>query len=154
MQKKIVLCLAEALLSDADDQGRAIPPERGWLEGVVDDFDKMLGAGSPDIRRGMTALVLAIETLPSLVVRKVTRMSELPLAERVAYLGALESSRVGLLAMVFMAFKLPLAMIAYDHGEGLACAGLGRSDLSVPRGNVPVPKPEGAVLSPREGVRA
>jgi hypothetical protein len=53
-------------------------------------------------------------------------MSRLPLERRVAYLEALESSRVGLLAMLLVAFKVPLSIPAFEEGDELASTGFDR----------------------------
>jgi hypothetical protein len=145
-QRRIVRAVAEALLSDADESGRPIPPRTSWLDAVLDDFDKMLGAASPDIRRGFLALSVVVETLPPVMIGSLHRMSQLPLAERIIYLQAIEGSRIGLMAALLVAFKIPLTMIAYDQGEALAMTGFDRASLSTRRDGAPVVQPEGTLV--------
>ena len=145
-QRRIVRAIAQALLSDADESGHPTPPDDRWLDEVVDDFDKMVGAGSPDIRRGFFALTLLIERLPTVVMGSIRPASKLSLADRIAFLEALESSRIGLMATLMVAFKIPITMIAYDQGEALAMTGFDRPTLASPRGKVPIRKPKGSLL--------
>jgi hypothetical protein len=145
-QRVIVRAFAEAMLSDADDRGRPIPPDPVWVERVVDEYDKTVGADSPVIRRGVAAIAMALDTLPAVVIGLPRRMSRLPLAERIAYLEALESSRLGLISTLLASLKIPIVMIAYDEGEALALTGFDRPDLTTPRGRAPILEPKGPLV--------
>ena len=91
-------------------------------------MDDALGRASSDLRRGFVLLSLLMEWLPLFLVGAPSRMSRLPLARRVAYLEALETSRFGLLAMLLVAFKVPLSIPAFEQGEELASTGFDRPD--------------------------
>ena len=102
-------------------------------------LDDALGRSSPDLRRGFALLSLALEWLPIFVVGAPGRMSRLPLDRRVAYLEALETSRVGWLSMLLVAFKVPLAIAAFEEGEELASTGFDRPTLSSRRARPSLP---------------
>lgn len=138
--------LSEALFSDEDASGVPVPPSPELLERVVEEFDYTVGAASSDLRRGFVVLCGLIETLPAAVVGKPTRMSRMPLAARIDYLRALEHSRVGLLATLLVAFKIPLVMVAYDQGAELVLTGFDRPTLSHSRGSEPVREPRGPLV--------
>jgi hypothetical protein len=125
-QRRVTVAVTEAVLSDEDDDGELVPgsPEAcaraaGWM-------DDALGRSSVDLRRGFLLLSFLIEWLPLVILRTPTRMTRLPLARRVSYLEALESSRVGLLSMLLVAFKVPLSIPAFEEGDELASTGFDR----------------------------
>ena len=62
-------------------------------------------------------VVVALLVLPLFVIGALSRMSRLSLDERVRFLEALESSRVGLVAMLFVAIKVPMSIPALEEGE-------------------------------------
>ncbi|MEJ7731883.1 MAG: hypothetical protein WKG00_22065 [Polyangiaceae bacterium] len=121
-----VRATTEALLCDEDARGRLQPPRDGLVNDVVDEFDHSVGRGSIDLRRGYRVLAFVLEWLPIFVIRKPARMSRMSLDDRVAYLEGLESSRVGLLVMLYVAFKVPLCIPAFEEGEELALTGFDR----------------------------
>lgn len=121
--------LVEALFSDEDPDTGLRPARPELAERVVDEFDVMIGAGSIDLRRGFSFLVLAIEWLPLFVIGAFSRASRLPLARRLAYLQALEHSRIGLITMLFVGLKLPLTMLAFETGPELRLTGFDRPSL-------------------------
>lgn len=150
-QRVIVRALSEALFSDDAPDGAPVPPPADLLDRVVEEFDFTVGAASPDLRRGFTVLCGLIETLPGIVIGTPARMSRLPLPARIDYLRALEGSRIGLLATLLVAFKIPLVMVAYDQGKELALTGFDRATLSLSRGNDPIREPRGPlVVVPKE----
>ena len=120
------LAAAEALLADVDDAGNIVPAPRELCERAVIAFDRSIGRGSKDLRRGFAVLTLALEIAPLLVIGAFSRMSRLPIDRRVAYLEALETSRIGLLSMLFVAFKVPLCIPAFEDGAELALTGFDR----------------------------
>ena len=71
-----------------------------------------------------------------------SRMSRLPIARRVAYLEALEASRVGLFTMIAVAFKVPLVLAAFEAPEELAAIGYDRGDIFAKR--LPIVRRDGA----------
>jgi hypothetical protein len=60
-------------------------------------------------------------------------MSRLPLERRLAYLEALEASRIGWLSMLLVAVKVPLCIPAFEEGEELRSTGFDRESLSARR---------------------
>jgi hypothetical protein len=62
-----------------------------------------------------------------------SRASRLPVARRLAYLHRLEHAKFALLATLFVAFKLPLTMIAFELGPELGSTGFDRATISTPR---------------------
>ena len=125
--------VTEAMLSDEDDAGQLVPGSAVACARAVSWLDDSLGRSSPDLRRGFAFLSLVIDWLPIFVIGAPSRMTRLPLARRVAYLEALESSRVGLLAMLLIAFKVPLSMAAFEEGDELASTGFDRPDTTARR---------------------
>jgi len=89
-------------------------------------MDLLIGAGSPDLRRGFRFLTWLIDWLPVLVIGAFSRASRLPLERRLAFLDALEHARIGLLTTLLIAFKLPLTMIAFETGPELHLTGFDR----------------------------
>jgi len=137
----IVQAFCEALLSDEDDRGRVLAPPASVVDRVMAEYDLMVGAGSLTLRAGMKALARMLNRLPAVVLGEWVPMTELTLPERIVYLEALENSRVGLMATAVIAFKIPLSMLAYEQGEGLALMGFERPTIQTPRGDVPIPEP-------------
>jgi hypothetical protein len=131
-RRRSIAALAEALFSDENEDGLA-PAPAGLCERVAEEFDLLIGAGSSDLRRGFRVLAFLVEWLPILVLGDLSRASRLPLGRRLAYLYRLEHARFALIATLFIAFKLPLTMIAYELGPELASTGFDRATISTPR---------------------
>jgi hypothetical protein len=72
------------------------------------------------------------------MVGEFSRASRLPLARRLAYLHRLEHARFALIATLFVAFKLPLTMIAFELSPELALTGFDRPTISTPRRSLKV----------------
>jgi hypothetical protein len=132
-QRRVALAVTEAVLADEDDRGQPIPASPEACARAVRWLDDALGRSSADLRRGFMVLALLIEWLPLCVVLAPSRMSRLPLARRVAYLEALESSRIGLLPMLLVAFKVPLSIPGFEEGEELASTGFDRPTTAARR---------------------
>jgi len=131
-QRRIVAALVEALFSSESDAGlAAAPPE--LAERVTGEFDLFIGAGSPDLHRGYRLLVWLIEWLPIVILGAVSRASRLPLARRLAYLDRLEHAKIGLLATLLIAFKIPLTMLVFELGDELRGTGFDRDTVATPR---------------------
>lgn len=132
--RAVVRALVDALFSDEDDDSGLSPARPDLAERVVDEFDLFIGAGSTDLRRGFVLLLLAIEWLPFFAIGAFSRASRLPLARRLAYLQALEHSKLGLFTMLFVGLKLPLTMLAFETGPELRATGFDRPSLGSRRG--------------------
>jgi hypothetical protein len=131
-QRRAIAALAEALFSNESAEG-LVPAPAALAERVADEFDLLVGAGSADLRRGFRALAFLVEWLPILILGELARASRLPLARRLAYLHRLEHAKFALLATLFVAFKLPLTMIAFEVGDELGSTGFDRATISTPR---------------------
>lgn len=125
----VLRALIDALFSDEHPDSGLIPARPELAERTLDEFDLFIGAASTDLRRGFGLLVFAIEWLPLFVIGAFSRASRLPLARRLAYLEALERSRIGLVTMLFVGLKLPLTIIAYETGPELRLTGFDRPSL-------------------------
>jgi hypothetical protein len=131
-RRRTIAALAEALFSDENAFGLVpAPPE--LAERVADEFDLLVGAGSSDLRRGFGLLAFLVEWFPIFVIGEFSRASRLPLARRLAYLHRLEHAKIALIATLFVAFKLPLTMIAFELSPELGLTGFDRATISTPR---------------------
>ncbi|HKQ71986.1 MAG TPA: hypothetical protein VJT73_21725 [Polyangiaceae bacterium] len=131
-RQKTIAALAEALLSEETDRG-LVGASADLTARVADEFDLLIGAGSPDLRRGFCVLAWLIEWLPIVMIGVLSRASRLPLARRLAYLERLEQAKIALLATLLVAFKLPITMLAFEMAPELAVTGFDRDTISTPR---------------------
>lgn len=131
--RRIAWAFTEALLADEDERGALVPASPEACARAVGGLDDSLGRSSTDLRRGFAALAILLELLPLFVIGAPSRMSRLPLERRLAYLEALEQSRIGLLCMLLVAFKIPLSVPAFEDGEELRSTGFDREHLSARR---------------------
>jgi hypothetical protein len=131
-RRRTIASLVEALFSSESESGLVpAPPE--LTARVADEFDLLVGAGSSDLRRGFGLLAFLVEWLPLFMLGELSRASRLSLARRLAYLHRLEHARFALIATLFVAFKLPLTMIAFELAPELALTGFDRATISTPR---------------------
>lgn len=131
--KPICRAVTEAILCDEDERGELVPPDAATVDRVVHKLDLWLGTGSSQLANGFLALCAAVESLPLAVVGSPSRMTKLPLKERLHYLEKLEESENGLFSMLLVAFKIPLATAAFEEGELLRSTGFDRPNLIAPR---------------------
>jgi hypothetical protein len=124
--ERVAAAVVEAVLCDEDDEGRLVPPDAETCARSVAILADMVGRGSSDLRRGFGVLSLLMEWLPIVVLGVPSRMSALPLDRRLAYLEALESSRIGWFPMLLVAFKVPLCIPGFEEGKELADTGFDR----------------------------
>ena len=129
-QRRVMVAVTEALLADEDPAGTLLPGDAAACARAAAWMDDSLGRSSGDLRRGFVVLSLAMEWLPLFLLGVPSRMSRLPLARRITYLEALEASRFGLLSMLLVAFKVPLAIPAFEEGDELASTGFDRPTLA------------------------
>jgi hypothetical protein len=135
--ERVAYAVLEAIMSDEDDDGRLVPGAPEMCARAVGVLGDTVGRGSSDLRRGFGVLAFLMEWLPLVVIGKPSRATSLPLAERVRYLEALESSKVGWFSMLFVAFKVPMCIPAFEEGEELASTGFDRPD-TVARRSLPM----------------
>ena len=131
--RRIVHAYAEAMFADGDDAGTIIPATPEVCARATTWLDHASGRASSDLRRGLNVLAWLLELLPLFVIGAFSRMSRLPVARRVAYLEALEKSRLGLLAMLLLAFKIPLGIVVFEEGEELTSTGFDRPSTTTRR---------------------
>lgn len=141
--RRVAYAVIEAILADEGEDGVIIPGRAAACTRAVAALDDALGRSSPDLRRGFGVLALLMEWLPLFVIGAFSRASTLPIARRVAYLEGLETSRIGWLSMLFVAFKIPMAVQAFEDPEELRTTGFERPDM-VTRRRLPVSRSEGA----------
>jgi hypothetical protein len=151
-QRRVAVAVTEAVLADEGAGGDLVPGDAAACERAARWMDDALGRSSADLRRGFWVLSLLLEWLPPFLIRAPSRMSRLPLARRVAYLEALESSRVGLLSMLLVAFKVPLCIPAFEEGAELSATGFDRPGTASRRRLVVASEgtPEGTPERPAE----
>jgi hypothetical protein len=121
------------MLCDETGTGELVPARPELCERAVGWLDRSLAGNSPELRRGFVVLALILEVLPLFIIGAFGRMSRLPLVRRLAYLEALETSRIGLLAMLVVAFKVPLCVPAFEEGEELSTTGFDRETTATRR---------------------
>jgi hypothetical protein len=132
-QRDVMTAFVEAILADEDAHGELVPGRAETCARATRWMDEALGGASADLRRGYFFLSIFMEWLPLFLIGAPSRMSRLPLARRIAYLEALESSRSGLLSMLFVGFKVPLGIPAFEEGEELASTGFDRPSTAARR---------------------
>jgi hypothetical protein len=128
-ERGVVAALVEALLS-SEENGSLAPPPGQVTSRVVREFDDWIACGGINLPYGFSAILLVIEVLPVFLTGKLSRMSRLPLPARVEYLEALEATRIGLLATLLIAVKVPLLMLCYEVGDELLRTGFDRPSLA------------------------
>jgi hypothetical protein len=139
--RRILYAFAEAMLCGEDETGALIPGPSEACSRGVDALSMAVAVSSSDLRRGYAVLLTLLDLLPLFVIGTPGRMSRLPLDRRVAYLEALEASRVGLLAMLFVAIKVPLCIPLFEEGEELALTGFDRPSTASRRALPVLPVP-------------
>ncbi|HEU4412070.1 MAG TPA: hypothetical protein VFS43_42910 [Polyangiaceae bacterium] len=125
--------VVEALLADRDARGALVAPPAAECDRLVGEFALWVASGSNNVLTGFRLFFVLLEILPPFVVGRLAPMTRLSLAERVAYFEALEGSRLGLLASLFVAVKLPLCALAYEGGDSLSLTGFDRTGIAVRR---------------------
>lgn len=143
--RNVAHAASEALFAEEDKEGKIQPGSREVCERAVRGLDRSVALASSDVRRAFGLLTILLEWLPLFVIGAPHRMSRLPIDARVRYLEALESHRIGLFAMLLVAFKVPLAIPAFEEGEELALTGFDREHTAARR-KLPVAKPVEARL--------
>lgn len=124
--ERVALAVIEAIMSDEDESGALVPGRPAMCARAVSVLSDTVGRGSSDLRRGFGVLAFFMEFLPLFVIGAPSRMSNLSLERRLAYLEALESSRIGWLSMLLVAFKVPMAIPAFEEDDELAETGFDR----------------------------
>lgn len=132
-RRRAVTALLEAMLSSATEEGIIVPAPSSLTERVANEFDLTIGAGSSDLRRGFWLLTIVLEWLPLIILGEFSRASRLPMGRRLVYLQALEHSKSATIASLFVAFKLPITLLAFELGDELMLTGFDRPTIASPR---------------------
>lgn len=128
--ERVAWAAMEAMLADEDAAGNLVPGSAAACERGVMWLTLATGQASGDVRRGFGLLTFCLQWLPLFVIGAPRRMTSLSLAERIRYLEALETHRIGLLAMLMLAFKVPMGIAAFEEGEELRSTGFDRADTT------------------------
>jgi hypothetical protein len=131
--RRVVQAFAEALLADEDEEGNLVPPRPALCARALAELDHAVGRSSSDLRRGFGVLTFVLEWLPLFILGEFSRMSTLPLDKRIAYLEALETSKVGWFPLLVVAIKVPLTIPAFEQEELLRETGFDRPDTAAKR---------------------
>jgi hypothetical protein len=142
--RRLAVAFVEALGADDAPRGSAalvgvvepgalVPLRSEKVAWVVDELEQWTSCGSTSIRLGFRSLLWVLEFLPPFLVGRWSRASRLPLAERIAFFEAAESSRFGLLTGAMIGLKVPLVSLLYEEGEELHETGFDRETTSTPR---------------------
>jgi hypothetical protein len=153
--RRIMLAAAEAMYSDEDARGRVTVAGSVVCERAVDGLDRLVGSASEVIRHGFAVFTFVMQVLPLFVIGRFARMTDLPLDERVRYLESLEHSRLGFIAMLFVAVKVPMTICAFEEGDELGSTGFDRPDTVArrkrpPRRAEPKVEPKAETTTPAE----
>lgn len=131
--ERVARAAAQAVLADEDAAGHLVAPPPATVDLAVLWLTRATGNSSTDVRRGFGFLALCLQLLPLFVIGVPRRMTSLTLADRIRYLEALEQSRVGLLAMLVLAFKVPMCIAAFEDGGELRAMGFDRPSTTARR---------------------
>lgn len=126
--ERVCRAAIEAMLADEDAEGRLLPASPAACDRAVLWMSRASGVMSAELRRGLGLLTFLLQMLPIVVIGAPRRMTSLSLADRVRYLSALETHRIGLFAMLATAFKVPMCIAAFEEGDELASTGFDRPD--------------------------
>jgi hypothetical protein len=160
--ERVARAAIEAMLADEDAAGNLVPPPRSTCDRAVDWLSRATGHSSGVLRREFGLLTLCLQLLPLFVIGVPRRLTSLTLADRVRFLSALEASRLGLLTMLLVSFKVPMGIVAFEEGDELRSTGFDRPSTtsrrqlvwlqeSVTMGPQAAPSP-GAPRAPDRGV--
>lgn len=146
--RRVMLAAAEAMYSDEDGDGRPSAADSAVCERAVDGLDRLVGSASGVIRHGFAVFTLAMQVLPLFVLGRFALMTSLTLDERIRYLEALERSRLGFIAMLFVAIKVPMTICAFEEGDELRSTGFDRPDTVARRKRPRRAEPKRAASTP------
>lgn len=139
--RRIVTAFVEAIGADDAPQafgsgaehGAIVPLRSEKVAWIVDELEQWTSSGSASIRLGFRGLFWLMEFLPPVLVGRWSRASKLPLAERIEFLEAAESSRFGLLTSALIGLKVPLVSLLFEEGDELHDTGFDREATTTPR---------------------
>jgi len=91
---------------------RAIPEAR--MSAFVADFDDYVSRSSKTLRFGFVMLLEVVRFLPLLLIGRLAVFEDLSPTDRDRMLEKMESHRVTLLALIFVAFKTPMMIVWFE----------------------------------------
>lgn len=126
---RVATAAAEAFLCERDGAGGVRAPRAQWVRQIVEQYDVSIGHASLTVRMGMRIILTLVEWMPVVLLRRWSRFTRLPLAERLTYLERMEAHPHGLVASVSYALKVPLLIPAFEEGEALVMTGFDRESI-------------------------
>jgi hypothetical protein len=118
-------------------------PEARMSE-FLDDFDDYISRSSKTLRFGFLLLLQLVRVLPPFMLARFALFEDLSMDDRVRMLERMESHRITLLALVFVAFKTPMMIVWFEDPLLLAEIGYPGEERSRYKRLLPVIKPEAA----------
>jgi len=85
------------------------------MEAFLDDYDHFVSRASKTLRFGMVVLLDVLRfVLPLVVLRRFSTFEELSLGDRSRMLEKMESHRIVLVSLIFVAFKTPMMIVWFE----------------------------------------
>ncbi len=137
-QRPSLRAIAETLLTAEV----AIPDAR--MDAFVDDFNDYISRSSKTLRFGFVMLLELVRLLPILLIGRLALFEDLSHDERDRMLERMESHRITLLALIFVAFKTPMMIVWFEDPALLREIGYPGEERSRYKRLLPMSKPEAA----------
>ncbi len=119
------------------------PVPEARMHALLDDFDDYISRSSKTLRFGFVMLLTLVRVLPPFLVGRFALFEDLSTDDRTRMLERMESHRLTLLALVFVAFKTPMMIVWFEDPALLAEIGYPGEERSRYK-RLPVFKPEAA----------
>jgi hypothetical protein len=116
----VLRSFGEAFFVDPQTPDAGSGERLDWLVADVDDF---VSHATTQLRTLFRIALVVLEIAPLFVIGRWSRASRLPLAERAAYLGRLERSKVAQLAALVVLWKTLLTIVWFEHPESAPAIG-------------------------------
>jgi hypothetical protein len=113
----VLVALAEAMFSEDGDVARE------KLESFVWKVDALVSTASRESRAGLRFMLWFIRWSPILLFFSLSTFEGLTVDRRVAVLDRMDRSRVGLIALMLVAYRTLLTMVFYEDPEELKLLG-------------------------------
>ena len=137
-QRPALRAIAEALVTAETP----IPEAR--MRAFVDDFDDYISRSSKTLRFGFVMLLTVVRVLPLFLIGRWSLFEGLDADDRVHMLEKMESHRITLIALIFVAFKTPMMIVWFEDPALLAEIGYPGEERSRYKRLLPVIKTEAA----------
>lgn len=137
-QRPALRALAETLVT-ADE---AIPDAR--MSAFLDDFDDYVSRSSKTLRFGFVLLLDIVRLLPLFLIGSAALFENVDASGRVRMLEKMESHKLTLLALIFVAFKTPMMIVWFEDDALLREIGYPGEERQRYKKLLPMSKPEAA----------